>query len=48
MTIKRLKELKTEFKDAMIEASCDQVRLLYEDIVLTIDELVTLGGIDND
>jgi len=48
LTIKRLKELEVEFKQAMIDATSDQIRLLYEDIVMTIKELVTLGGIDNE
>ena len=48
MNIKRLKELEAEFKQAMIDATSDQIRLLYEDIVMTIKELTTLGGIENE
>jgi len=47
LNIKRLKELKVEFKQALVEAMSDQVRILYEDIILTIEELVTLGGIES-
>ena len=46
MEEKRLKALRTEFKNAMQAAIKDQIRLLYEDIVLTIDELLILRGFD--